>query len=123
MGRKISKETSVDVAPQFHFGSSLIKVFLSGNHLIAQYAFLCMVERALFTRERNDGLYRVVTYLCAKMLEELLLAAGASALFAVVVWFMVGLQGSFAIFWLTYYLVLSIGIGMNCAALHFYFSI
>lgn len=79
---------------------------------------LHLVERALFTRERNDGLYRVVTYLCSKMVEEIILAAGASAVFGLVVWFMVGLQGSFGIFWLTYFLALSIGIGTNCAVFY-----
>jgi hypothetical protein len=29
-----------------------------------------MLERALFVRERNDGLYRVITYLVAKIIDE-----------------------------------------------------
>lgn len=69
-----------------------------------------VLERSLFVRERNDGLYRVITYLVAKMLDELLLAGGVTLVVACMVWFGVGLQGSFAAFWLTYYITLCIGI-------------
>ncbi len=34
-----------------------------------------VLERALFVRERNDGLYYTATYLVHKMIEEILLAA------------------------------------------------
>jgi hypothetical protein len=37
-----------------------------------------ITERNLFVRERSDGLYHVITYLMAKMAEELLLAAVAT---------------------------------------------
>ena len=34
---------------------------------------LCLLSMAClwYCRERNDGLYRVITYLCSKMIEEL----------------------------------------------------
>jgi hypothetical protein len=35
-----------------------------------------VLERALFSRERNDGLYRVATYLGGKMVDELALVGG-----------------------------------------------
>ena len=34
-----------------------------------------MLERALFIRERNDGLYRPLTYLVFKLLDELMMMA------------------------------------------------
>lgn len=39
---------------------------------------LPVAERNLFTRERNDGLYLVVTYLLSKMVDELMLTGLAS---------------------------------------------
>lgn len=76
----------------------------------ASYVPSIVLERALFTRERNDGLYRVITYLCAKILDELMLAAVASGIFGAIVFFPVKLKGSFALFWLVYFLTLSNGI-------------
>lgn len=76
----------------------------------ASYVPAIVLERALFIRERNDGLYRVITYLCAKMVDELLLAGMASAVFGVIVWYMVDLQNSFLVFWLAYFLTLTNGI-------------
>lgn len=116
----------------------------------------------LLRSERNDGLYRVITYLCAKMVEELLLALLCSIIFgesgcgtvvrtghmmqaclggdlpplrladlllsltaslhtplrpchaANMVYWALQLQGSFALFWLVYYVSLCVGIGELC---------
>lgn len=76
----------------------------------AAYVPAIVLERPLFTRERNDGLYRVITYLCAKMVDELLLALVFSGIFGAMVWFPVRLQGSFGLFWLIYFLTLANGI-------------
>ncbi len=62
-------------------------------------------------RERNDGLYRVITYLVAKMLDELIIAVFASIVFACVVFYGVRLQGEWVLFWLVYLTTLSVGIG------------
>lgn len=62
-------------------------------------------------RERNDGLYRVVTYLCAKMFDELVITLFSSCGIAAIVFYGVRLQGNFALFWLVYYMTLCIGIG------------
>ncbi|PRW20409.1 P-loop containing nucleoside triphosphate hydrolase [Chlorella sorokiniana] len=70
-----------------------------------------VLERPLFTRERNDGLYRVITYLVAKIVDELCVALVCSIVFANIVWWALQLQGSFALFWLIYFLTLSTGIG------------
>eukprot|EP00210_Caulerpa_lentillifera_P004876 g4654.t1 len=62
-----------------------------------------MMERAVFYRERNDGLYRVITYLVGKMLDELLFAAVSSVVFCAIVWAAIDFQGSFAVFWAVYF--------------------
>lgn len=47
------------------------------------------LERRLFYRERNDGLYRTTTYLACKMLEELAIMVAISAIVSVMVYFSV----------------------------------
>ncbi|GAB4818157.1 hypothetical protein N2152v2_005203 [Parachlorella kessleri] len=74
------------------------------------YTPALVLERPLFVRERNDGLYRVVTYLCAKMLEELGLALLISLVFSNIVWWALALEGSYLLFWLDYLCALAIGI-------------
>ena len=76
----------------------------------ASYVPAIVLERPLFVRERNDGLYRVITYLCAKMLEELGIAMLNSLIFSNVVFWPLRLQGSWAPFWLVYFTTLSTGI-------------
>ncbi|GBF95048.1 P-loop containing nucleoside triphosphate hydrolase [Raphidocelis subcapitata] len=71
-----------------------------------------VLERRLFVRERHDGLYRVATYLAAKMLDELGVAAVGSVGMSAIVYFGVGLQGSFLVFWLTYFATLCVGIAL-----------
>lgn len=68
-------------------------------------------ERRLTIRERADGLYYVITYLLAKMIEELALAALLSAIFSSYVFFGVKYQGSFGLYWIVYFITLSNGIG------------
>ena len=62
-------------------------------------------------RERSDGMYRSITYLTAKMTEELVAAFASSMIFSLLVFFPLKLSGSFALFFLVYYLTTSIGIG------------
>eukprot|EP00195_Chlamydomonas_chlamydogama_P009759 CAMPEP_0202901782 /NCGR_PEP_ID=MMETSP1392-20130828/14649_1 /ASSEMBLY_ACC=CAM_ASM_000868 /TAXON_ID=225041 /ORGANISM="Chlamydomonas chlamydogama, Strain SAG 11-48b" /LENGTH=615 /DNA_ID=CAMNT_0049588397 /DNA_START=85 /DNA_END=1932 /DNA_ORIENTATION=+ len=78
----------------------------------AAYVPSLVLERNLFTRERNDGLYHVITYLLAKMVDELFLAAVASVGIAAFVFYGVRLQGNFACFWLVYYVTLCNGISL-----------
>lgn len=47
---------------------------------------------AVLCRERSDGLYRVITYLCAKMVEELGMALLTSLAFSALVFFTLKLQ-------------------------------
>ncbi|GLC33334.1 hypothetical protein PLESTB_000344800 [Pleodorina starrii] len=76
----------------------------------AAYVPALVLERGLFTRERNDGLYLVVTYLLSKMVDELLLTALASLGISAYVFYGIQLQGEWVAFWLIYYITLSNGI-------------
>lgn len=69
-----------------------------------------VMERPLFVRERNDGLYLAITYLCAKMVDELLLAIVGTLIFSCVVYFPLKLGGLWVTWWLCYLCTLSIGI-------------
>jgi len=76
----------------------------------AAYVPSLVVERSLFVRERNDGLYYTVTYLLSKMFDELTLAALASCGMTAFVFFGIQLQGEWVAFWMAYYITLCIGI-------------
>eukprot|EP00878_Enallax_costatus_P025535 GHUV01027322.1.p1 GENE.GHUV01027322.1~~GHUV01027322.1.p1 ORF type:complete len:208 (+),score=58.81 GHUV01027322.1:56-625(+) len=66
-------------------------------------------ERALYIRERNDGLYRPVTYLVFKLLDELLIMAPVTAGSTAAVFHACQLQGSWLLFWLVHYATLANG--------------
>ncbi|KXZ47828.1 hypothetical protein GPECTOR_32g440 [Gonium pectorale] len=76
----------------------------------AAYVPSLVLERNLFTRERNDGLYLVITYLLSKMFDELVLAGLASLGISAYVFYGIQLQGQWVTFWLIYYITLSNGI-------------
>ena len=59
-----------------------------------------VLERQLYVRERADGLYLPITYLLAKMLDELMLAGVVSVGIAAAAFWAIGLKGSFGLFWL-----------------------
>ena len=61
-------------------------------------------------RACTDARACAVTYLLAKMVDELLVATVASVGFSAAAFFAIGFQGSFGLFWLVYLLVLYIGI-------------
>jgi len=73
-----------------------------------------ITERRLFVRERHDGLYYVATYLMGKMLDEIGIAAVGSVAISAIVYYGVQLEGSFLIFWITYFATLCVGI-CECA--------
>ncbi|KIY91823.1 ABC(ABCG) family transporter: multidrug [Monoraphidium neglectum] len=69
-----------------------------------------VLERRLFVRERHDGLYRVSTYLAAKMIDEIGVAALGSVVISAIVYYGVRLEGAFTVFWITYFATLCVGI-------------
>ena len=66
---------------------------------------------AVGCRERNDGLYRPVTYVIFKMLEELSITLVNSLVFSAMVFYPLHLTGDFILFWLIFLTTTSIGIG------------
>lgn len=74
---------------------------------------LCCAGR----RERNDGLYHVITYLMAKLTEELSIALLVSLVFSTVVWFAIQLQGQWVLFMLVHYITTCIGISKYSTSL------
>lgn len=76
----------------------------------AAYVPSLVLERNLFVRERADGMYHVITYLLAKMFDELLIAAVVTAIVAAWTFYGVQLQGAWVFFWLFYFATLCNGI-------------
>jgi hypothetical protein len=71
----------------------------------------CIQTSGLYChRERNDGLYRPITYLVSKLTEELVIAVINSVVLGALVFFPCALGGSFLHFWLVYLCTTSIGI-------------
>lgn len=64
----------------------------------------------LLCRERSDGLYKSVTYLVAKLLEEVIVALVQSLIMSCIVFFPLALAGSWSLFWYTYFQTTVIGI-------------
>jgi hypothetical protein len=71
------------------------------------------MERALYIRERNDGLYRPIIYLLYKFLDELLLMLPVTSATTATVFLACRLQGSFLLFWLVNFVTLANGTGMT----------
>jgi len=73
------------------------------------------LERALFVREREDGLYRPVTALVSKMVSELIIAAVVSLVASVPVFFACRLGGSFAVFAAGFFVTTAVGVSLGHA--------
>ncbi|KAL4425098.1 hypothetical protein ABPG77_010412 [Micractinium sp. CCAP 211/92] len=67
-----------------------------------------VAERAVYLRERADGLYLPITYLLYKVSEELLIASCVSIPASLLVFYLVRLQGSWALFWLVFLVTTSV---------------
>ena len=70
-----------------------------------------VLERPVFVREQSDGLYRVITYLTFKVLEEVVLAVAGSVVFSLLVYYLVRLQGSFFPVWIVFLVTQLVGVG------------
>jgi hypothetical protein len=87
----------------------------------AGYVPALVLERPLYIRERNDGLYRPITYLCFRVIGEGVVAFIISIITSIVIWFALELRGQFLVFWLTYLTTLIFGIG-TCSVMHVQFT-
>ena len=76
-----------------------------------------VLERPVFVREQSDGLYRVITYLTFKVLEEVVLALTSSVAFSLLVYYLVKLQGSFFVVWIVFLVTQLVGVGETVSRL------
>ncbi|KAI3436857.1 hypothetical protein D9Q98_006267 [Chlorella vulgaris] len=82
--------------------------------VVVSFAFNCMsilsalvLERAVYLRERSDGLYHLATYLAFKVVEELSVVLAVSFPITALIFWLVRLQGSVAFVWLAFLLTAS----------------
>ena len=73
--------------------------------------YMLLLTSMMLRRERNDGLYRPVTYVIFKMMEEISITLINSLIFSSIVFFPLKLTGDFILFWLLNLTTTSIGIG------------
>eukprot|EP00798_Chlamydomonas_sp_ICE-L_P008106 gene8106-1352_t len=76
----------------------------------AAYVPSLVMERGLFSRERNDGLYITITYLLHKMFEEFLMNLVFSVGIAAYTFYGIDFYGEFVLFWLVYFVMLCVGV-------------
>lgn len=81
----------------------------------ASYIPSIMLSRPLFFRERNDGLYRSLTFLSYLMLEELFVAIPVTLLINTIMWFGLKLAGSFILWWVSFFITYIAGITVSYA--------
>lgn len=72
-----------------------------------------ILERVLYLRERNDGMYSAGAYLAHKFIEELVIIVVVSLIFAVAVWFCLSLSGSYVLFTLVYFVTTCVGVALG----------
>ncbi|EIE18756.1 ABC family transporter: multidrug, partial [Coccomyxa subellipsoidea C-169] len=93
-----------------NIGAALFMWTILPGFAAAAYTPTLVQERPLFYRERSDGLYKSVTYLVAKLLEEVIVALVQSLIMSCIVFFPLALAGSWSLFWYTYFQTTVIGI-------------
>ncbi|KAL4457942.1 hypothetical protein ABPG75_012807 [Micractinium tetrahymenae] len=77
----------------------------------------CLIlERPVYVRERADGLYRPITYLCYKISEEVAVGTLPSVAYSALVFYLVRLQGSFLVFWLVYWVSMCVAVSLTLLA-------
>jgi ABC-type multidrug transport system permease subunit len=69
------------------------------------------LRRAHSLRERQAGWYSSGVYLAHKMLEEVGVAALMTLAFSCILYFPMQLHGTWALFWMVYFLTSTIGVG------------
>lgn len=85
----------------------------------AGYIPTIMLERQLYLREINDGLYLPLTYYVTKWIQEILLAIPVTLIFCGCIYGALSLTGNFFIWWIAYYLaqMTSIAVAFTFATL------
>eukprot|EP00889_Picochlorum_renovo_P008115 jgi/Picre1/35145/NNA_002607.t1 len=81
----------------------------------AAYIPSIMLARPLYFRERNDGLYRSVTFLMYLLLEEFFIAVPVTLIINVIMWFGMKLAGNFVLWWISFFITYIAGITVSYA--------
>jgi len=76
----------------------------------ASFVPAIMLSRPLYFRERNDGLFRPITFLMYLMAEEIIVAIPVSLIACTMIWFGAGIQGSFLMWWCSFAISFVVGI-------------
>ena len=86
VGRTNGRENLINV-PNLLFRWCILPAYGAAGYLPS-----LVMERALYVRERSDGLYLAITYLLAKMVEELTIALVTSVWVSAAAFYAMGLQ-------------------------------
>ena len=97
---------SGDIAQEVHaniFTASILFIWstMSGFAAVALLSVIAW-ERILTYREMYDGLYSTSAYVIYKLVEEFIPQLIAGLVYSLMVFYIIKLNGSFAIFWLVY---------------------
>ena len=71
-----------------------------------------LIGRPLFYREQDDGCYPVVSYIVYKLIEEGLIGLPISLFSQCILYYGVGLKGSFFRFWIVHFFIAQNGIAL-----------
>lgn len=81
----------------------------------AAYVPSIMLARPLYFRERNDGLYRSITFLLYLITEETLIAVPVTMAINTIMWFGLKLSGSWILWWTSFLVTYIAGITVSYA--------
>ena len=103
---------AMDQANQLNVASLLYMLNILPSFGASGYMPSIVLERAVFYREVDDGSYPLFSYVAYKFIEEGVLAIPVTLVAHTALYLGCALQGSFAIFWICNYMVLSCGIAL-----------
>lgn len=107
MGKDLSEQNITNIVAVLFMWTVVVAYSASA------YIPAILMERPLFIRERSDGLFRVVTYLGFKLLEEFSVQFILCLPISAMVFYPLELSGSWALFWLVYYFTTLVGISLG----------
>lgn len=107
-----------DQSTQLNVASLLSMLNILPSFQASGYMPSVVLERAMFYRELDDGVYPLSSYIAYKIIEEGVLAIPVSLVAQMMLYLGCAIQGSFFYFWIINYGVMSCGIALAyvCAA-------
>jgi len=107
-----------DQSTQLNVASLLSMLNILPSFQASGYMPSVVLERAMFYREVDDGVYPLISYIIYKIVEEGILALPVSAVAQMMLFLGCAIKGSYFYFWIINYGVMSCGIALAyvCAA-------